>query len=137
MNEKIVVAVKGIVLKNKKVLIVKREEEDEVGAGTWEMPGGKIEFGEKLEDALIREIKEEVGLEVIVGKLLYATTFLTDPSRQVVILTYLCKTHDDKVILSTEHTEYRWAEKEEMLKYLNKEILKDMNEHDIFMKLSL
>lgn len=55
MRNKIVVVVKGIIFFNNKVLIIKRNERDEIDPGTWENFGGKIEFGEDLEYALIRE----------------------------------------------------------------------------------
>jgi 8-oxo-dGTP diphosphatase len=61
---KLIVAVKGLILHQSKVLIVQRANDDEIGGGTWELVGGKIEFGEDLEVVLIREIKEEVGLDV-------------------------------------------------------------------------
>ncbi|CAM3935348.1 MULTISPECIES: NUDIX domain-containing protein [Paenibacillus] len=76
MENKIIVVVKGVIAKNGKALIVKRSSTEEVDAGSWETVGGKIEFGEVLEEALIREVKEEIGIEVNVEKLLFATTFL-------------------------------------------------------------
>jgi 8-oxo-dGTP diphosphatase len=113
-ENKIVVAVKGIIIRNGKALIIKRSDDDEIGAGTWECVGGKIEFGENLEAALVREVKEEAGLNISVSKILYATTFKTDPTRQVVILTYLCESLEEEVRLSPEHTDYQWVTKEQL-----------------------
>jgi 8-oxo-dGTP diphosphatase len=77
-SNEIVVAVKRVILFRKKMLIIQRAFDDEVGGGTWECPGGKIDFGEELETALAREVKEEVGLKINVTKLLYASTFKTN-----------------------------------------------------------
>jgi 8-oxo-dGTP pyrophosphatase MutT (NUDIX family) len=85
LNE-IVVVLKGFILHKGKVLTVQRAHDDEVGGGTWELVGGQIHFGEDLEAALLREIQEEVGLDVTVERILYATTFQTHVTRQVVIL---------------------------------------------------
>ena len=49
------IAVKGIILKDNKMLIVQRSATDTVGAGTWENVGGSLEFGESFEEALHRE----------------------------------------------------------------------------------
>lgn len=132
LENKIVIAVKGIILYNNKALIIKRDSNDEVGAGTWEFAGGKIEFGEELEHALIREVKEEVGIDIAVEKLLYAATFKSDPTRQVVILTYKCKAMDDKVKLSEEHSEYAWASREKLREVLFPAIVQDMDRYNIF-----
>ncbi len=132
MEKKIVVAVKGIVVNKGRVLIVKRSDKDEFGAGTWECVGGKIEFGEELETALLREIKEEVGLDIAVEKLLFAVTFKTDPTRQVVILTYLCTSEDTEVKLSEEHSEFLWANKYQLKQLLNLDILGDFEKNNIF-----
>ena len=58
--EEIKVAVKGVLIKNNKMLIVKRSSFDETGAGTWESVGGVLEFGETFDVALKREFLEEV-----------------------------------------------------------------------------
>ncbi|WP_316571745.1 NUDIX domain-containing protein [Neobacillus sp. YIM B06451] len=132
MENNIVVAVKGIVVNNGKVLIVKRSANDEAGGGTWECPGGKLDFGETLENALAREIAEETGLDVAVGKLLFATTILTNPVRQVAILTYLCRAESDAVMLSTEHTDFCWADKDEVKALLAPGIVSDFEKHGVF-----
>ncbi len=129
---KMVVAVKGLILYEGKVLIVQRAKDDEIGGGTWELVGGKVEFGEDLETALVREIKEEVGLDVTVEKILYATTFKTDPTRQVVILTYLCRSNNRDVVLSKEHIDYRWLTKEQLRLLLTPEIISDFEKNTVF-----
>ncbi|MGX6445827.1 NUDIX hydrolase [Neobacillus sp. K501] len=132
----IVVAVKGVILNKDRVLIVKRADDDEVGGGTWECVGGKIEFGEDLESALVREIEEEVGLNVTVEKILYATTFKTNPTRQVVILTYLCRTDNNTVALSEEHIEYQWATKDQLKLLLAPEIMRDFERNNVLKELN-
>ncbi|WP_461206150.1 NUDIX hydrolase [Clostridium sp. DL1XJH146] len=129
---KLVVAVKGIIVKDEKILIIKRSSNDKIGADTWECVGGKIEFGEDLEEALMREVKEEVGLTITVDKLLYATTFQTNPTRQVVILTYLCTSKNDKIILSPEHSDFKWVSTEESQQFLTPEIINDFKKNNIF-----
>ena len=61
--KKINVAVAVIIDNDEKVLIAKRHDHLHQG-GKWEFPGGKIEKNESTEEALAREIKEEVGIEV-------------------------------------------------------------------------
>ncbi|WP_211656306.1 NUDIX hydrolase [Planococcus alpniumensis] len=129
---KIVVALKGVIVNDGEVLIVQRIKDDEVGGGTWECAGGKLEFGEALEGSLLREIKEEVDLDVVVEKLLYATTFKTDLTRQVVILTYLCSSSNREVLLSEEHVDYEWANKDQLKLRLPQEIVVDFEKNNVF-----
>ena len=53
----------GLIIQNNKVLIGLRSESDN-GGGLWEFPGGKIEINESSEDAVIRELNEELGIVV-------------------------------------------------------------------------
>jgi len=49
----------------------------------WTPPGGGVEFGESLEEALVREVKEEVGLDVEIGELRYVLDFIRPPLHAV------------------------------------------------------
>jgi 8-oxo-dGTP diphosphatase len=137
MENKIVVALKAIIIYQQKALIVQRPYGDISGGGSGEFAGGKLEFGENLETCLKREIMEEVGLTVKMEKLLYASTFLTKEKRQTVILNYLCHSFTDQVTLSEEHERYIWADKNTMKKYLAKGILNDLETNQIFDQLDI
>lgn len=128
----IVIAIKGLIIHQGKALILQRADHDDVGAGTWECVGGKLEFGEDIEGSLIREVKEEAGIDISIEKLLYATTFTTDPTRQVVVLKYLCSSQTDSVILSDEHKDFRWVSKDEAKQLLSEGILHDFEKHGTF-----
>ncbi len=52
----------GVVARDGRVLVTRRRE-GQLMAGWWEFPGGKVEVGESVESALIRELREEVGIE--------------------------------------------------------------------------
>jgi 8-oxo-dGTP diphosphatase len=60
--------------------------------GLWEFPGGSVEFGERLADALRREIREEYGMEIEVGPLLDVVDhILPEEGQHWVSPTYICK----------------------------------------------
>lgn len=65
--------VAGFLIKDKKVLVGQRPENNTL-AGQWEFPGGKIEIGETPEQALARELNEELGIEAQIGGLKLACT---------------------------------------------------------------
>lgn len=59
--------VAGVMVRENRVLICQRREEQEF-ALQWEFPGGKVEPGEELAAALARELREELGIEAVVGQ---------------------------------------------------------------------
>jgi mutator protein MutT len=71
-KKKQIVVIVGIIKNSdEQVLLIKRNEPELFEAhGKWELPGGKIEYGESPQDALAREIKEETGFKVQVNNLL-------------------------------------------------------------------
>lgn len=131
-ENKILVGVKAVIVNEGKVLITKRSKIAPFSGGTWEPVGGKVEFGEDLEAALKREVMEEVGLEITVNHILYAASFKTDSYRQMVILTYLCKSINTDVKLSSEHEDYRWADANELNQLLPPHIINDFEKNHVF-----
>lgn len=63
----------AIIRKNDKVLITQRLSDAANEPNKWEFPGGKKEAHETLEESLIREVKEELGIDILLGHM-YATT---------------------------------------------------------------
>jgi 8-oxo-dGTP diphosphatase len=105
------VASHGLIKKGDKFLATKRALTDDHMPGYWDLAGGTIEFHEKAEDALIREIQEEVGLNVNVGKLLFCYDAPSGPDRHQFQLVYECEYVDGDVKLDPEsHCEYKWVD---------------------------
>ena len=89
----------------------------------WIQPGGHIEYGEKLEDAVKRETKEETDLDIIVLNPLRTHYFTREDGQLIIMITYICRLVDDKKIdirLSKEHTDFRWIGIDNILSELNK-----------------
>lgn len=117
---KIVNMAKVVVIdRNGKVLLMRRGETNETRRpGTWDFPGGGVEGGESFDQAVIREAREEAGLELLQVKLVYTKTEyvrkLSHSVNRALFVTYL----DDiepPVDLSFEHTEYKWVSKQEAI----------------------
>jgi 8-oxo-dGTP diphosphatase len=98
-----------IVNSNKEILILKRQN-SEVYNDLWDVPGGKLEEGDSLLEAITREIKEETGLklEKIIA-VLSSSKFQGQASDKPIIFRniYLVKANGD-VVISSEHVEYKW-----------------------------
>lgn len=119
------VAVAGALInKEGKVLVVKRSEKETYLPGYWELPGGKANFGEDPQNALSREFKEEVGLNVEVLDPVrvfhYVTKNDTLQTFEIVFLLSLLKdyTEETEVILSEGHDDYAFIGSEEVEEYL-------------------
>ena len=123
---------KALVMYENKVLIIKRSNYKSVGKGEWDIPGGSLQFGESLHECLNREIKEETGLTVQIGRLLYADTNIVPPSAHSVGLAYLCHADTNVVTLSHEHTDYLWATQEQFRERVSKPALDVYEENSVF-----
>jgi 8-oxo-dGTP diphosphatase len=75
-----------------KIFLARRGPAAKNERGLWEFPGGSVEFGERLADALKREMREEYGIEIAVGKLLDVVDhILPEEGQHWVSPTYLCR----------------------------------------------
>jgi ADP-ribose pyrophosphatase len=117
------VTVKAVIQnKDGKFLIVREGER-------WQAVGGRLEKGEKLEEGLRRETREETGItDLEVGRVVHVDEWFAKPEgelKHIVALFFLCKTKSDKVVLSNEHQEYKWvttAELDDFQDCIEKEI---------------
>ena len=98
--------VAGIVINQNKILIGKRKDED-IGGGKWEFPGGKIEIGETISKALERELYEELGISVKIGKELmnYEHVFKTT----IYNITFMEIIDYEGEICNNAHSEIKWV----------------------------
>jgi 8-oxo-dGTP pyrophosphatase MutT (NUDIX family) len=60
-------AQKAFIVRDRRLLLVRKSADDPDQPGLWEVPGGRMEFGEDVEEHLRREVREEVGLEIRPG----------------------------------------------------------------------
>lgn len=107
-------SVKALITNSKgQGLVLKRSRNSKNSAGCWEFPGGKTDNGERFDEALVREIKEETGLTVTLSKVLGAAeSQMADRRIAYIIMEALAQ--EGEVRLSEEHEEYKWIKVEEI-----------------------
>ncbi|NMC35970.1 NUDIX hydrolase [Candidatus Beckwithbacteria bacterium] len=111
-------AVKAIILHNHKFLIIRQIV---AGQEVWDLPGGKVDYGESPYDTLFREVKEELDMEVIIVKPVGLWWFFRlGDAVQIICSTFLCKPKNTKIDLAKNPAqeniaEYRWVSKKDFL----------------------
>lgn len=100
-----------VMIEHNKVFAAQRKNSGPL-ACKWEFPGGKLETGEDGKTALVREIKEELGITIEVGDLLMTVEYQY-PSFYLVMSAYLGKRVAGSIVL-TEHIQMRWLSKEQL-----------------------
>lgn len=81
-----------IVNDKNETLLIKRTSKSQNEAGFWSKPGGTVEFNEKVEDAIIREIKEELGIDIkLIRPLGFTNHILNSDNQHWVAIHYLAK----------------------------------------------
>ena len=108
---KIFNVVAAVIIKGNKILCTQRGNTKYL-AYKWEFPGGKVELGEQLEDALIREIKEELGCNISIKKYLLTIKHKYDFGT-VKINAFLCQLIDNDPIC-LEHNKICWLDSSEL-----------------------
>ena len=113
------VIVTGIIKNNdNKFLIVKRKENEDIHGGLWVFPGGKVEENEDIFTALKREIKEEVGLDILDERKQISDYEYERPDGNITFGScFLVRVVNDKVSLSKDFDDYKWITKEEFRNY--------------------
>ena len=97
------------VLRNEKseILLLRRSENSHSNPGKWDLPGGKLNRREPLEEAAVREVWEETGISIVPGDIAGYVTFEL-PDKKVIAIVYDGGYVIADVKLSYEHLEYSW-----------------------------
>ena len=112
ISDKFPISIKAIIIDDNKVLCLKNERSE------WDLPGGKIEFNEDIENCLIREIKEETNLSVENLNILKPLNLKFNDVSVMVLIYSASISCDSPIIISHEHSEYNFFSKSE-IKNLN------------------
>jgi 8-oxo-dGTP diphosphatase len=106
----------------KKYLLLRRSEHKDYASGAWECVTGRVDQGEGFEDALRREVHEELGVEVQIEHILGTTHFYRGspiPENELVGVIYLCTLSDPNSIhIGAEHSEYHWLSADQAIEFL-------------------
>jgi len=127
-------AVKAFIVKNNKLLIVKRAKDDVQKPDIWEIPGGRLDQGEDPFIGIIREIREETGLYIKPILPMSINHFQRDDRQVITMIVSFCKPVGGRQKISEEHSSIEWIDlkksKEKLTDFFHKDV-------DIFYKLNL
>jgi 8-oxo-dGTP pyrophosphatase MutT (NUDIX family) len=108
--------------KNEQYLLLRRSDQKDYARGAWECVTGRVDQGEGFEDALHREVWEELGVKAKIEHILGTTHFYRGdplPKNELVGVIYLCSLSEpDSILIGEEHSEYRWLTAQEALELL-------------------
>ena len=107
---KVIKVVAAIIVEDNKIFATQRGYGDFKGG--WEFPGGKIETGESAQEALVREIKEELDTEIVVGDLIDTIEY-DYPNFHLSMDCFWAKIVSGDLILK-EHVAAKWLRKDEL-----------------------
>jgi 8-oxo-dGTP pyrophosphatase MutT (NUDIX family) len=122
MEPKLFVATKAFIVHQGKVLILRESGTYDEGtnSGRYDLPGGRLQPGEHVLEALKREVKEETGLVVELGDPISVGEWrpvVKEVPWQIIGIFFECETSSLEVSLSGDHDEYKWIEPSEYQKY--------------------
>ncbi len=111
------VGVGAVIVKHDRVLLIRRGTAPLLGE--WSLPGGVLECGEALQDAVVREANEETGLVVEVGEMLgvYERIIHGDDRRvryHYVLIDFLCRAAGGELRAGSDAAEVGWFRREEL-----------------------
>jgi 8-oxo-dGTP diphosphatase len=113
--ERTVVA--ALLLRDSKLLICQRRKDD-THALQWEFPGGKVEPGESLSEALARELREELGIEAIIGKEVFRTRHSYRESQsQLELIFFLASVDRTALFQNLAFEQFEWAQVSTLTQY--------------------
>lgn len=101
----------AIIINDNKILVTQRSEKMKLPL-KWEFPGGKLENGESEIECIVREIKEELNIKIIVIEKMSSSIF-DYGNFQINLIPFIANYYSGEIKL-LEHKEYKWVDKNEM-----------------------
>jgi len=119
---KLFAATKAFIIYKNQVLILQESNQYKEGTnkGRFDVPGGRVVPGERFDDGLIREVKEETGLKIKIDKPFFVNEWrpeIKGEKWQIVASFFECKSTSDKVKLSKDHSDFKWIKPKDYKKY--------------------
>lgn len=108
-------------LENGRYLLLQRAAIKDVGAGSWECVTGRVDQGESFEEALYREVTEEIGVRPQIEFILGTTHFYrgsASPETELLGVAYACTIPHDNIHTSAEHDAHHWLTRAEIQAFL-------------------
>ena len=111
------IAAKGLILFEGKYLLMMRSDKEKIMPSMWDIPGGGVEAGETISEALVREIKEETGIDISSCKILPIKNWtLKENGTKFGGTDFLCVLENhQKIKLSPEHVRAKWFSEKEIM----------------------
>jgi len=117
MVDKIWVATKAFIVKDGKVLVVRESSnyKDGTNAGKYDIVGGRLEPGQRFDESLLREIKEETGLHASIGKPFFVNEWRPEVrgEKWQIVATFFACNADGEVVLGEDHDHHKWIDPKE------------------------
>lgn len=122
MEQQIFFSVKTLIVRENMFLAVYNFVGDQK---IWDLPGGRMEFGETAEQTLKREILEELNIEIEPIKVIDTWNYIHNEKCQITGIIYFSKMLSDSIKLSEEHDGYNWIKFTEIEEIFSKDFLLD------------
>src|SRR3989344_5793009 len=118
MEPKLFIATKALIAYEGKILLLRESGvyQEGTNAGRFDVPGGRLKLGERFDEALRREVFEETGLEIEIGRPIAVSEWrpvVRGEQWQIVGIFFECRSKSAEVSLGADHNAYLWIRPEE------------------------